>query len=154
MSIAGFCLTALSLIGLAYVGCDKTLAIFLLVGATGFCGFNFSGFNVNHLDIAPQYAGILLGITNCFATIPGFAGPAVVGIINDPAPTIAGWQTVFLIAAGVSTFGLVSYLLLGSGEVQPWAKSPPDLTHPCCGGAGENQRLLDGRAEKEDDDAS
>ena len=62
----------------------------------------------------------------------------------------------FLISAGVSTFGLVSYLLLGSGEVQPWAKSPPDLTNPCCGGGdvGENQRLLDGRAEKEDDDAS
>ena len=94
MSIAGFGMTALCLLGLAYVGCNKLLAIILLVGATGFNGANFSGFNCNHLDIAPQYAGILLGITNCFATIPGFAGPAVVGIINHPAPTLAGWQSV------------------------------------------------------------
>ena len=35
MSIAGFGMTALSLLGLAYVGCDKVLAIVLLVGATG-----------------------------------------------------------------------------------------------------------------------
>jgi len=158
MSIAGFGMTALSLLGLAYVGCNKTLAIALLVGATGFNGANFSGFNCNHLDIAPQYAGILLGITNCFATIPGFAGPAVVGMINDPVPTLAGWQSVFLIAAGVSTFGLLCYLLLASGEVQPWAKSPPDLSPPsCCGGGEEpeNRRLLAGRQHKyEDDDAS
>ena len=35
MSIAGFGMTALSLLGLAYVGCNKLLAIVLLVGATG-----------------------------------------------------------------------------------------------------------------------
>jgi len=152
MSIVGFGMTALSLLGLAYVGCNKVLAIVLLVGATGFCGANFSGFNCNHLDIAPQYAGILLGITNCVATIPGFAGPAVVGMINDPAPTLAGWQTVFVISACVSLFGLFSYLLLGSGEVQPWAKSPPDLLNPCCGDAPEERRLLDSRPRVYDDD--
>lgn len=146
MSIFGYGMAALSLLGLAYVGCDRTLAIVLLVGATGFLGINFAGYNCNQLDIAPQYAGILLGITNCIATIPGFAGPAVVGLINDPKPTVAGWQTVFLISAGVSLFGMLSYLLLGSGEVQPWAKSPPDLSHPCCGGHDrqEERRLLDG----------
>jgi len=153
MSIAGFGMTALSLLGLAYVGCNKLLAIVLLVGATGFNGANFSGFNCNHLDIAPQYAGILLGITNCFATIPGFVGPAVVGLINYPQPTLVGWQTVFLIAAGVSTFGLLCYLLLGTGEVQPWAKSPPDLRPPCCGNdEPEQRRLLGGRQAKFDED--
>ena len=42
-----------------------------------------SGCNVNHLDIAPPYAGVLMGITNCAATIPGFAGPAVVGVLTE-----------------------------------------------------------------------
>ena len=35
LSIVGFGMTALSLLGLAYVGCNKTLAIVLLVCATG-----------------------------------------------------------------------------------------------------------------------
>lgn len=41
------------------------------------------GFRVNHLDIAPQYAGVLMGITNCFATLPGIISPYLVGIIVD-----------------------------------------------------------------------
>ena len=31
----------------------------------------------NNVDIAPQFAGIIMGITNMFANIPGFAGPQV-----------------------------------------------------------------------------
>lgn len=41
------------------------------------------GFRVNHLDIAPQYAGVLMGITNCLATLPGIISPYLVGIIVD-----------------------------------------------------------------------
>ena len=36
-----------------------------------------AGFNINHIDIAPRFAGVLMGITNTIATIPGFVGPQV-----------------------------------------------------------------------------
>ena len=36
-----------------------------------------AGFNINHIDIAPQYAGVLMGITNSVGTIPGILGPLV-----------------------------------------------------------------------------
>jgi hypothetical protein len=55
-----------------------TMAIVLLCISVGFAGFPLSGFNVNHLDLAPKYAGVLMGITNTFATIPGFLAPQVV----------------------------------------------------------------------------
>merc|ERR1711899_235023 len=34
-------------------------------------GFAWAGFSVNHLDIAPQYAAILMGVSNTLGTIPG-----------------------------------------------------------------------------------
>ena len=50
--------------------------------AVAFFGFSFTGFMVNPLDIAPKYAGIIIGISNCVSTMPGFIGPSLVGIIT------------------------------------------------------------------------
>ena len=35
--------------------------------------------NVNHADLAPAYTGLLFGITNMMANIPGFLAPEMVG---------------------------------------------------------------------------
>ena len=61
---------------------NKYVALFGLTMAVGFGGLAWSGFIVNHLDIAPRYASLLLGITNCFATIPGILSPLVVGFVT------------------------------------------------------------------------
>ena len=39
--------------------------------------FIITGFNVNHLDIAPRYASILMGFSNGFGTIAGMLCPIV-----------------------------------------------------------------------------
>jgi ACS family sodium-dependent inorganic phosphate cotransporter-like MFS transporter 6/7/8 len=36
-----------------------------------------AGFNVNHLDIAPRYASILMGVTNGVGTLAGMLCPIV-----------------------------------------------------------------------------
>jgi ACS family sodium-dependent inorganic phosphate cotransporter len=59
----------------------KVAAITCLTVAVGIGGFAWSGFSVNHLDIAPQFAGILMGVSNTFATLPGIISPALVGAI-------------------------------------------------------------------------
>lgn len=41
-----------------------------------------TGFNVNHLDIAPRYASILMGISNGFGTLAGILCPIVVQLIT------------------------------------------------------------------------
>ena len=61
---------------------NKHLAVFGVTMAVGFGGLAWSGFMINHLDIAPRYAGLLLGISNCIATIPGIAGPLFVGCVT------------------------------------------------------------------------
>ena len=56
-------------------------AIAFLILGVGFSGLNAVGYAVNHLDIAPRYAGILMGVSNTFASIPGFLSPMLTGHI-------------------------------------------------------------------------
>ena len=57
---------------------SPVVAIAFLTIAVGFSGFAISGFNVNHLDIAPRYASILMGISNGCGTLAGMFCPVVV----------------------------------------------------------------------------
>ncbi|XP_067658052.1 sialin-like [Haliotis asinina] len=114
---------AAMLVGLGYVDCSqRPLAITLLVLGVSLTGFQFSGFIVNHVDIAPAYAGILFGISNSIAAVTGFISPVVVGVITSESQTRAEWQVVFYIAAAIYAFGAIFYILFASGELQPWAR--------------------------------
>jgi ACS family sodium-dependent inorganic phosphate cotransporter len=54
--------------------------LFLTIGV-GLGAFSLSGFAVNHLDIAPNYASILMGISNTFGSLPGIISPLLTGVI-------------------------------------------------------------------------
>ena len=43
----------------------------------GLNGFIFSGLMSTHVDMAPNFAGTLMGITNSIGNIPGFIAPMV-----------------------------------------------------------------------------
>ena len=75
--------------------------------------FALSGFAVNHLDIGPRYAGILLGFSNTAGTLPGIIGVTLTGMILDAT---GSWQLVFLISAGIYVFGLIVWWLFATGE--------------------------------------
>jgi len=120
-STAGFLVPACLLVSTSYVGCDYTsLAVTLFSLAIGIQGLNGSSYIVNHLDIAPRFAGILMGISNSIGTISGIIGPYVVGFLTNNQPKRARWQKVFYISAGVYVFGWLVYLLLGSGREHSW----------------------------------
>lgn len=102
---------------LAIVGYVETAWMAIVVMAIGSClgAFVTGGFAVNHMDIAPRYAGTLMGITNTAGTIPGIIGVYVSGLILQAT---GSWVLVFQVAAGVTLFGLVFFLLFSSGERQ------------------------------------
>lgn len=117
----GYLIPACLMVSTSYVGCNSTtLAVVLFSLALGASNLNASSYNVNHLDIAPRFAGVLMGITNTAGTIPGIIGPYVVGMLTDNQPTRLQWQKVFYITAGMYVLGWVSFLLLGSGKQQSW----------------------------------
>lgn len=101
---------------------NKDIAVLALTLAVGFGGLAWSGFIINHLDIAPRYASLLLGISNCFATVPGMLSPTVVGIITVNE-TQEEWRYVFGISSAIYAFGMIFYFLFASGNKQPWAQS-------------------------------
>ncbi|KAM4694029.1 sialin isoform 2-T2 [Discoglossus pictus] len=111
---------AIFLLAAGYTGCNYTLAVVFLTLSTTLGGFSVSGFSINHLDIAPSYAGILLGITNTFATIPGMVGP-VIGKSLTHDNTVEQWQLVFYIATAINVFGAIFFAIFGSGSIQDWA---------------------------------
>jgi ACS family sodium-dependent inorganic phosphate cotransporter len=71
------------------------------------------GFVVNHIDIAPRFAGILMGLSNTFATIPGIIGVAATGFILQAT---GSFSAVFYLIAIVYAVGLAGYVTLASGE--------------------------------------
>jgi hypothetical protein len=55
----------------------------ILTIGVGLNGAIYSGFKVNHLDISPRFAGILMSLTNCLANLAGLLAPIVAGYVID-----------------------------------------------------------------------
>nr|XP_004660547.2 sialin isoform X2 [Jaculus jaculus] len=119
-TLTGMVGPAVFLVAAGFIGCNYSLAVAFLTISTTLGGFCSSGFSINHLDIAPSYASILLGITNTFATVPGMVGPIIAKSLT-PDNTIREWQIVFYIAAAINVFGAILFMLFAKGEVQKWA---------------------------------
>ncbi|XP_013419304.1 vesicular glutamate transporter 2 isoform X2 [Lingula anatina] len=120
----GFGLEGLFLLGVGYTR-DPTTAIICLTIAVGCSGFAISGFNINHLDIAPRYASILMGLSNGVGTLAGMLCPITVELVTKDK-TAKSWEYVFLTASLVHFAGITFYGIFASGERQPWADPPHD----------------------------
>lgn len=62
-------------------------------------GFAISGYNVNHLDIAPRYASILMGLSNGIGTIAGLICPiAIDNITRDQVRSqVSPWSQSMMV---------------------------------------------------------
>jgi ACS family sodium-dependent inorganic phosphate cotransporter len=112
MQATSFTLGALPLLALPSIhspGAAVTLATVSLAGT----GLGTGGFAVNHLDVAPRYAGILMGLSNTFATLPGIIGVAATGFILEAT---GSFSAAFYLIAIVYAIGLVAYVAMASGE--------------------------------------
>ncbi|KAJ1519481.1 hypothetical protein ONE63_004767 [Megalurothrips usitatus] len=120
----GFGLEAFFFLVVAY--CSTAAgATWALTFGVAFSGFAISGFNVNHLDIAPRYASILMGMSNGIGTIAGLICPIVIDNMTHSARK-EDWPPVFILGACVHFAGVIFYGLFASGELQPWAEPPPE----------------------------
>jgi ACS family sodium-dependent inorganic phosphate cotransporter len=88
-------------------------AVALIALSASASSLGLSAFGVNHLDVGPDHAGVLMGISNTVATLPGIVGVAVAGFIVQATNS---FSAVFLLIAGVYAIGLCGYLAWASGE--------------------------------------
>lgn len=117
---------AIGLFIAANTGCNPAATVAILAVGVGLNGGIYSGFKVNHLDISPRFAGILMSFTNCLANLTGLLAPIVAGYIIEGKPTQAQWRIVFYIAAGVYIFCATFYNVFGSGRRQEWDNPAED----------------------------
>ncbi|TNN43231.1 Sialin [Liparis tanakae] len=117
--------SAAFLVAVVYAGCSHILTVTFLTLSSTIGGTTASGVYMNQIDIAPRYAGLLLGITNTFGTIPGILAPIATGYFTEDR-TMAGWRKVFWLAAGINVAGALVFTAFGSGEIQPWAGARDD----------------------------
>jgi ACS family sodium-dependent inorganic phosphate cotransporter len=78
-------------------------------------GAAVAGVNVSPMDIAPRHSGTILGIVNTIGTLPGIFGIYITGWILE---VTGSWAMVFGVASAVNVFGLVVFLLWGTGKKQ------------------------------------
>jgi ACS family sodium-dependent inorganic phosphate cotransporter len=112
MQTVGLLGPALALSALASTT-DAVNAVILLSISLGLASFAFAGVGCNHLDISPRHAGVIFGISNTAATVPGIVGVIITGVLVDQTGTYA---SAFYLTAGIYLFGLVFYLLFGTGR--------------------------------------
>lgn len=56
---------------------DYIWAVVILIIAVGLNAGSLCGFQINHIDLSPNYAGTLMSITNCVATITSIIAPII-----------------------------------------------------------------------------
>lgn len=92
---------------------SASAALLVMCGALGMLAFTWSGFAPNHLDIAPRYADVLMGITNTFGTLPGVLGVVVTGWLLD---VTGNYADAFLLAALINVAGALVWLIFATGR--------------------------------------
>ena len=89
------------------------ISVSVITLSNALTALSIGGFATNHLDIAPNQSGLLMGVTNTLAAVSSSASVFVSGWIQEAT---GGWDAVFQTAAVVSLLGAVVYARLSSVE--------------------------------------
>ena len=82
MSVGVFVSYGSCLVGVAYSGCDSTLAITLFTIGVGCSGAVFAGHVVAYNDMSVTYSSVLMGLGNAAGVVRGIMVPYVVGVLT------------------------------------------------------------------------
>jgi len=98
---------------------ELTLALF--TAAVTCQGGLYSGWMTNTQDIAPNFAGTILGITNACGAIPGFVANQIAGaFINENPKDVSLWLPVWVITCCILVCSSIFYTIFAQGVAQPW----------------------------------
>ncbi|XP_028173532.1 putative inorganic phosphate cotransporter [Ostrinia nubilalis] len=125
-TVAAF-IPAFGLLGIAWAGCDRMAVMLLLSITSAFGGAVYAGNQMNHIDLSPQFAGTMYGITNAASNFCGFMAPYAIGrIIGKDQQTLGQWRVVFYLAAAIDLGANLFYLFFASTEEQDWSRPDND----------------------------
>lgn len=98
-------------------------AVFCSSVALGFLALGRAGFAVNHMDIAPRYAGIVMGVSNTAGTLAGIVGVKLTGQLLEAAKgadlditSPESWRAVFVIPGLLCILSSFVFVIFSTGE--------------------------------------
>lgn len=122
LNTVGFVVASLALMALPRFRTSDG-AVFCSSVALGFLALGRAGFAVNHMDVAPRYAGIVMGISNTAGTLAGVVGVGLTGKLLEAAKSTnsdlsspESWTSVFFIPGYLCIFSSVVFLIFSTGE--------------------------------------
>jgi len=122
LNSVGFIIAAFALMGLPMFR-TSTGTVFCSSIALGFLALGRAGFAVNHMDVAPRFAGIVMGVSNTAGTLAGIVGVWLTGKILDLAKTNnmdlsspGSWNSVFFIPGYLCIFSSIIFVIFSTGE--------------------------------------
>lgn len=111
---------SLSFVGAIWAGCDRMTVMLMLAGLGSLQGAVYAGNQMNHIALAPRYAGTLYGLTNAAANACGFLAPYVIGSIVEGHVSI--FITFFILQVFVR-MQMYCFLSCVTGNPRPLAYS-------------------------------
>lgn len=116
----GMILNGFACLGLAYSECSVIMAVVFLTLSLMLHGAVSAGTLSSMVDIAPNFAGVTLGVVSTVTIIPGFISPIVVGYITFENQSVAAWKRIFEICAGMLLVTGTLYIWLNDTSLQSW----------------------------------
>ncbi|KAK6641242.1 hypothetical protein RUM44_012951 [Polyplax serrata] len=99
---------------------NVTFSVVILTFCVTMLGALSSGFFQNPLDIAPNYAGSLTGITNTLGAMTAVISTPLAGILLQSNETRKAWHYIFYISMSVYVLSSLPYLVFAKIKLEPW----------------------------------
>ncbi|XP_072390780.1 putative inorganic phosphate cotransporter isoform X2 [Diabrotica undecimpunctata] len=139
----GSFIPAAALLVLSYLPDDTIVwSVIMLVIAVGVQAAAVGGFEVNHLDLSPNYAGIILGICNTFGETLSIFGPTAVHLIVIDETNKNQWRIIFIAMAVSYMVTCLIFVILASSDVQIWDSITKNKTKTT---TKNNNKIYEGR---------
>ena len=70
----------------------------------------------NAVDIAPNYAGLIFGLSQTLGSIPAFVSPILTGyLIHEKEHFVESWQWVWYATGIIACGGTIFFCIVGQG---------------------------------------
>ncbi|XP_041979291.1 putative inorganic phosphate cotransporter isoform X2 [Aricia agestis] len=132
---------AAALLGLTYIPAGHLpLAVSILTLTVGLNGAHYAGFLISHIDLSPNFASTLMGITNGCGNIFSIMAPLSVTLVVADENSAEEWRKVFFISIGFYFLSNLYFILFMSGQVQDWNEPKPTSSSIENGEQGESEK--------------
>ncbi|VDO03462.1 unnamed protein product [Rodentolepis nana] len=87
-------------------------------------GLAVAGYAVSVIELAPKFAGLIMGFANSISTLTGILSTVIATVVVHYLSTGvgAGWIVAMSLAAGSQFFAAIFFLIFASSQEQEWAK--------------------------------